>query len=218
GRLALTGKEFKLPEYVEMTARYDGTNYTTLKWATCNLGASSPSDYGDYYAWGETEPYYYYSEDGSLVWKPNRENGYDCQSYCRNEDFVEWRTAPYDGNKILKPEYDAARQNWGGSWRMPTKQEFQALVDDCDWDWITEGGHKGYKVTDTKGHSIFLPAAGLRYGSMLLNEGGYGYYWSSSLSTSNSGSASHLYFSGGYHNVSDLDDRYLGRSVRPVRE
>ncbi|MDO4950366.1 MAG: DUF1566 domain-containing protein, partial [Bacteroidales bacterium] len=175
----------------------------------------SPSDYGDYYAWGETEPYYYYSEDGSLVWKPNRENGYDCQSYCRNEDFVEWRTAPYDGNKILKPEYDAARQNLGGSWRMPTQQELYALVDDCTWKWITEDN--GYKVTDTKGNSIFLPAAGFRSDSALDYVGERGYYWSSSRHTLYSNDAGYLYFDSGNHFVGGRS-RCLGRSVRPVTE
>ena len=110
GRLPLTGEKFKeWHDYVVMSARYDGTNYTDLKWATCNLGASSPSDYGDYYAWGETEPYYV-SQD-PLTWKEGKSGGYCWQSYCGSDQFVEWNPTPYDTNSILKPEHDAARQN-----------------------------------------------------------------------------------------------------------
>ena len=215
GRLPLTGKEFKeWHDYVVMSARYDGTNYTDLKWATCNLGASSPSDYGDYYAWGETEPYY--SSQDPLTWKDGK-SGYNWPSYCGSNQFVEWNPTPYDENGILKPERDAARQNWGGNWRMPTQAEFDALVKDCTWTWITEGGHNGYNVTDNKGNSIFLPAAGCRYGSSLSYVGEIGLCWSSSLNTSYSGSAYNLNFSSGSHYVYG-SNRYFGQSVRSVTE
>ena len=218
GRLPLTG-EFKDPhEYVLMSARYDGINYTDLKWATCNLGASSPSDYGDYYAWGETKPYYYYDSPNSLQWKTGKESGYSMQSYCGSSDFTEWNPAPYE-NGILKPERDAARKNWGGNWRMPTQAEFDALKKDCTWTWITEGGHNGYKVTEKneRGNSIFLPAAGYRYGSSLSDAGQLGLYWSSSLYTSDSSRAYRLYFHGGDRNLLS-GDRSEGRSVRSVTE
>ncbi|MDO4949371.1 MAG: hypothetical protein Q4E55_04295, partial [Bacteroidales bacterium] len=119
-------------------------------------------------------------------------------------------------NKILKPEYDAARQNRGGSWRMPTQQEFNALMNDCAWEWTTEGDHNGYKVTDDYGNSIFLPAAGYYEATSLYSVGEYGFYWSSSLYT-NSSRAYYLNSANGIHRVVD-SNRYGGQSVRPVKE
>ncbi|MDO4950035.1 MAG: hypothetical protein Q4E55_07735, partial [Bacteroidales bacterium] len=115
-------------------------------------------------------------------------------------------------------EYDAARQNWGGSWRMPTKQELRELARHCEWTWTTEGGHYGYRVTERteRKNSIFLPAAGYYEGTSLDEVGACGYYWSSSLRTSNSGFAYSLYFGRGYDVPEGI--RYDGRSVRPVRE
>ena len=82
------------------------------------------------------------------------------------------------------PIYDVARAKWGSSWRLPTKTEFQELADNCSWRWTTQGGQNGYKVTGPNGNSIFLPAAGYRYESLLYRVGGGGYYWSSTPSES----------------------------------
>ena len=211
GRLPLTGEKFReWHDYVEMTA-----GGKTLKWATCNLGALTPSDYGDYYAWGETEPYY--SSQDPLTWKEGKSDGYDWPSYCGSSDFTEWNPAPYGADRILKPEHDAARQNWGGGWRMPTQAELQALRSDCTWTITTEGGHKGCNVTDKNGNSIFLPFAGNRGGSSLGSVDVYGSYWSSSFHTSNSSYAYRLNFNGGDFNTLG-DSRYKGFSVRPVTE
>ncbi len=166
----------------------------SVKWATCNVGASSPSAYGNYYAGGETTTKSEYTEG-------------NCKTYNKNLSDIA-------GN----PQYDAARANWGSPWRMPTKKEMQELVDKCTWTWTTIDGHNGYKVTSkTNGNSIFLPAAGWRHGSSSLNVGELGLYWSSSPYESGTHSAYSLGFYGGYHRV-DWGNRYGGRSVRPVSE
>ena len=100
---------------------------------------------------------------------------------------------------------------------MPTDEELEELIDKCDWQWTTQGGHNGYKVTGPNGNSIFLPAAGWRYGTSLCDAGGFGSYWSSAPYGSNALSACNLFFGSGYHNV-DRNDRSLGRSVRPVSD
>ena len=165
-------------------------------WATMNVGASSPEDYGDYFAWGETSPKSSYDEDNSKT--------YDNSSY--NHDI--------GGDSST----DAARANWGGSWRLPTKEEFQELIDNCNWTWTTLNGKAGYKVVSKKnGNSIFFPAAGSRYGTSLDYAGERGYYWSSTPPEDNSYDAYHLYFYSSNHHVSS-NYRYGGRTVRPVSE
>ena len=195
-----------------------------IKWATCNVGASNPEEYGDYFAWGEVEPYYSgLNADGSATgWKEGKSDGYCWQSYCGQSSFTEWSTAPYDATtKILKPENDAARQNWGGNWRMPTIAEQDELLNtaNCTWTWksnYNSTGVAGYIVTSKKnGNTIFLPAAGVRDGSSLDHVGFFGNYWSSSLYESGSSNAYYLYF--GSNNVGgNYGSRYYGQSVRPV--
>ena len=161
----------------------------SVKWATCNVGASKPEDYGDYFAWGETKP----------------KNSYGSSNYS------------YKGNPVTLPiSDDAARANWGGSWRMPTTAEQDELRKKCTWTWTTQNGVKGYKVTSkSNGNSIFLPAAGCRLDSSLYDAGSYGYYWSSSLYTDGPLYAWRVYFYSS--NVDGYGyDRYCGFSVRPV--
>lgn len=149
----------------------------SVKWASCNVGASSPSDYGSYFAWGETEPKNDYS------WQTYRfrvsGNSWD------NVTFSKYNTqsgrGTVDNKTVLDLSDDAARANWGGSWRMPTRSEFIELINNCTWTWTTLDGNIGYRMTSKKnGNSIFLPAAGYRFGTF-LQDGGSGYYWSSSL-------------------------------------
>ena len=115
------------------------------------------------------------------------------------------------------PTYDVARKKWGSSWRLPTRAEFQELRDKCRWEWTTQNGKRGYKVTGPNGNSIFLPAAGYRGGSSLSIAGEYGNYWSSAPNESFVSSAYYLRFYGSYRGVSWYD-RDGGRSVRPVSE
>ena len=180
-------------------SNYNGHAYVDLglpsgiKWATCNIGASSPSDYGNYYAWGETTTKSSYTESNSVTY---------------NKSF---------GGISGNPQYDAARANWGGSWRLPSKAEFEELLSKCTLTWTSQGGHNGYKVTGPNGNSIFLPAAGYRYGSSLNDAESSGYYWSSTPSGSNTQYAYVLDFDSSAHDV-DWRYRYYGRAVRPVSE
>ena len=164
-----------------------------LKWATCNVGASLPSEYGNYYAWGEIEPKENYTQENCLTW--GQEIG------------------DISGN----PQYDAARANWGGTWRMPTKSEFEELIEECEWEWTSEGENRGYRVTGTNGNSIFLPAAGGRDGTSLYYAGSYGRYWSSAPNEGDTRSAYSLDFYSDNHDTG-WTSRYDGRSVRPVSE
>ena len=165
----------------------------SVKWATCNVGASSPSDYGDYYAWGETSTKSGYDEDNSKTLYKSMGN--------------------IGGNS----SYDVASYRWGGSWRMPTKAELEELETKCTWTWTTQGGHNGYKVTGKNGKSIFLPAAGWRYGTSPDSVGEYGNYWSSTPYEGSTYCAYYLFFGSSDHYV-DWLGRYYGRSGRPVVE
>ena len=191
---------------------YNGHEYVDLglsvKWATCNVGASKPEEYGDYFAWGETQPKTTY-DWSTYKWC----NGsYDTQTkYCTNSSYgtVDYKTQ-------LELSDDAVRANWGGSWRMPTKAEQDELREQCIWSWTTQNGVNGYKVTSKKnGNSIFLPAAGYRYDSSLDYAGSYGYYWSSSLYTGDPKFAYYLYFTSVGVDW-DGNYRYIGFTVRPV--
>ena len=127
----------------------------SVKWATCNVGADSPEEYGDYYAWGETETKSSYYEGNS-------------ETYDENID------------DITGTDRDVAHVKWGGSWRMPTADEFEELMDNCDYKWTTLNGVWGGRFTSNKnGNSIFLPATGFYEGKSLEESGVYGYYWSS---------------------------------------
>ncbi len=180
----------------------------SVKWATCNVGADSPEDYGDYFAWGETSP----------------KSTYDWSTYkwCKGayDNLTKYNTksgfGTVDNKNQLDLSDDAARANWGGSWRMPTHNELTELRENCSWTWTTQNGVKGYKVTSkTNGNSIFLPAAGYRDSSSLYNAGSYGYYWSSSLYSGFPHCARYVGFDSSgvdwYYNR-----RHFGQSVRPV--
>ncbi|MEE1174608.1 MAG: DUF6035 family protein [Paludibacteraceae bacterium] len=189
-------------EYVDL-----GLPSGTL-WATCNVGATKPEEYGDYFAWGEVRPKSEYSWehykwcDGDL---------HSINKYCNDSKYGE-----VDNKTILELCDDAVNVNWGGTWRIPTKEELDELKEFTTWTWINQNGIKGYKVTSKiNGNSIFLPAAGFRYNSDLRNAGSLGYYWSSSLLTDYSYYAYRLYFYSG-DVYSDYYYRYYGQSVRLV--
>lgn len=229
--------------FVEMgVTTEDGT---VLKWATMNVGADKPQDYGDYFGWGETEPYY--SSQSPLTWKDGKSAGYAWGSYSlmypgmssytgiSKYQVADGQTSAmwyYDGQFIgdglteLERVDDAAQSNWGGTWRMPTDAEWTKLRDTnkFTWSWTSDYNGTGVsgetvtsKVPGYIGNQIFLPAAGFRDGTSLINAGSYGYYWSSSLSTGYSRSACYVYFYSGGVSRSSIN-RYCGQSVRPVSE
>ncbi len=181
-----------------------------LKWATCNVGANSPEDYGDYFAWGEVEPKTTYNLSTYKYCVDNYDNltKYCSQSSYGNNGFT-------DNKTVLDPEDDAATANWGGAWRMPTKEEQDELRENCTWTWTSQNAVYGYKVTGTNGNSIFLPVAGYMFEGALHYAGSSGYFWSSSLNSAYPNYAFSVYFNSG--NVGwYYDNRYLGQSVRPV--
>ena len=179
----------------------------SVKWATKNVGASSPSDYGGYYAWGETRT----------------KDNYDWETCfdCLDSTGASWGTYKIGGKTSISPTsgHDTARENWGGTWRIPTIAEFEELCNKCDWTWTYQGGHYGALVTSkTNGNSIFLLAAGWRYGTVTDDVGEHGDYWSSTLSSSHSDEARKLRFGSSYLDMRFGNVRKSGRSVRPVTD
>ena len=183
-----------------------------LLWATCNVGADTPEDYGDYFAWGETQPKDYY--DWSTYQHCNGSNN-TFTKYCTNSSYG--YNGFTDDLTTLEPSDDAATANWGDGWRMPTQAEFQELLDNTTVTWTTQNGVNGRLFTAANGNSLFLPATGFRSIGELNYVGNLGCYWSSSLFTSNPGDARFLYFGWGYCYMG-TSNRPLGFTVRPVRE
>ncbi len=187
-----------------------------LKWANMNVGASSPEDYGDYFAWGEVTPK---SEYNWSTYKWCNGDGVSLTKYCTDSDYGNYGNDGFVDNKtVLDAEDDAAHVNWGGDWRMPTHAECQELIDNTTSEWTTQNGVNGRKFTSkTNGKSIFLPAAGNRWNGELYNAGLDGCYWSSALNESEPDLARILRFSSGNVRTSDGCRNY-GLSVRPVRQ
>ncbi len=171
----------------------------SVKWATCNVGADSPYKAGSYFALGEVAPKSYYSQG-------NYKYNY-CGTYTK-----------YNSYGVLDPEDDAATVNWGLDYRMPTKAEFQELVDSCTWTW--DSTNKGYTATSKiNGNSIFFPAAGEYFLDRILDNGTKGYYGTSTLGGS---TAYELYFNNESWNFTAPQIsgtiRYNGMPVRPVEK
>lgn len=199
-RIAQERKKRNGHEYVDLGL--------SVKWATCNVGASKPEEYGDYFAWGETTPKSTYDWSTYKWCRGSRKN------LTKYDNEISYGTV--DNKTTLELSDDAARANWGGSWRMPTRAEQDELREKCTWTWTTQNGVKGYKVTSKiNGNSIFLPAAGYRDDSSLDNAGSFGRYWSSSLDTD----SPYLAWRVSFYSDSVYGSNYgrnYGFSVRPV--
>ena len=182
-----------------------------LLWATCNVGANTPEEYGGYFAWGETQPKDYY--DWS-TYQYCMGSSTTMTKYCDNPSYG--FNGFTDNLTTLLPEDDAATANWGSDWRMPTIGEWQELYNNTTCTWTTQNGVNGHLFTASNGNSLFLPAAGCRGGSDLNWAGSIGYYWSSSLDTDYPGRAWERVFHSDNYGV-DFSGRYYGQSVRPVR-
>ena len=192
-------------EYVDL-----GLPSGTL-WATCNVGADAPEEYGDYFAWGETAPKEVYDMS---TYKWCRGTYGTLTKYCTDSVY-----GTVDGKTMLEPEDDAAYMNWGALWCMPTNDQFEELLNGCNIEQTTMNGVTGHLVTGPNGNSIFLPAAGYCNYESLNNEGEGGFYWSNKLDT---------YFNHAYNlsvtswdsspwNNIDVFSRLSGLTVRPVR-
>ena len=180
----------------------DGHEYVDLGlpsgtlWATCNVGATKPEEYGGFYAWGEIE----------------EKDKYDWNTYIHCNGSIE--TCHDIGDDIAGTEYDVAHVNWGGLWRMPSKDQIKELVENCTRDRINQYGLNGLVITGSNGATLFLPAAGYKK-TYHLSEGMIGYFWSSELYLNQEFRAYCLFFYGAawYHSH---ENRFLGFTVRPV--
>ena len=169
----------------------------SVYWASCNLGAEKPEEYGDYYAWGETKPKYRFN--------PEDYTYYNVSTTLYNEI----------GNDISGTEYDAATVNLGSDWRMPTESEMRELIDRCSWEWMQLSGINGYKVIGPNGNSIFLPQTGHKYYDL----GGWNersYYHTSTQERNDA--AYHLDFSNSFLGITGYmtAHKFYGISIRPV--
>jgi formylglycine-generating enzyme required for sulfatase activity len=181
-------------------------------WATCNIGATKPEDYGDYFAWGETQP----------------KQVYDWSNYKWGNYYVQGGLSKYvttsehgtvDYKTELEPEDDAASVHWGPAWRMPSQTQQQELAEKCSWTWTTMNDVNGYMVTGPNGNTLFLPAAGSYEGSSNYDEGSAGDYWSRSLRVNLAIYSFTFHLYGGYYGNVNLyeETRERGLSVRAVR-
>ena len=182
----------------------------SVKWATCNLGAEQPWEYGDSYAWGEVTTKSSYTQDNYKYG-----NGSKVTKYCKNysngyQNFT-------DGKNMLEIKDDAAYQTKGNAWRIPTSAEIQELISSCTWTYTTLNGRKGYKVTSNKlgftNNSIFLPGCGIK-GQTASTAG---YYWSNENQLGNTDAtlARCLHFTQSVVETNNYK-RYYGLNIRPV--
>ncbi len=178
----------------------------SVQWATCNVGASQPTGYGELYAWGETTP------KSDYTWKNYR---WSLGTY---ETLIKYCAA--DGQRVLLADDDAATVNMGGEWRTPTVAELIELVEGCEWHWTENFGGLGaigqVGISKINGNVIFLPAAGFGEGASITDRGVYGGYWSSTTDLENAYNAHYYNF---YDRSLNRFNNYRchGRSVRAVR-
>ncbi len=164
-----------------------------LKWATCNIGAAAPNESGDYFAWGEINPKAEFTEA-------------NCTSYGLNMNDIA-------GN----PQYDAARAIWGATWKVPSKKDFEELMNECTWEWMVINGKGCKKVTGPNGNYIILPITGYQYGTSFYMED-FGYYWTSTPISTYEQFSYDFFFDEEYNLSMGFDERCYGQAIRPVSE
>ena len=186
----------------------------SVKWAACNVGASSPSEYGMYFAWGEIV------EKEEYTWKSYRFRirGNSPESATFSHYNTKKGKGVVDNRTLLLLDDDAAFSNWGGDWRIPTRAEWDELLQKCVLTWTRKDGVLGALVTSSiNGNSIFLPAAGYRQDKRHLDEAALGHYWSSTLNSDSPHFAYRLFFTR-QQSMTYNSFRSDGFSIRPVRE
>lgn len=182
----------------------------SVKWATFNVGANKPEEYGEYYAWGEIEQKGNYEWDTYYYWH----NDLGFFKYCTDS-----HSGTVDNRIVLYPGDDVAHVKWGGNWRMPTSDEIEELVHSCTWKWTTYNGVNGMKVIGSNGNSIFLPAAGYRESLSFSSRGSCGNYWSNTLVDNINDLACGLRFNISNHEYwPGSNRRFIGQTIRPVTD
>ncbi len=207
---------------------HKGHNYVDLglsvKWATCNIGASTPENFGSHFAWGETSTKKVYTWE-TYKWSKGTEHL--LTKYNTNEAHTDAKNPVVDNKIILDKEDDAAAVHWGGNWRTPTLEEWLELIEQCQWDWTIMNYTCGWKITASNGNSIFLPAAGIVSVDSIVgtgkndNEQYYASYWSNSIAKDYPYAAWHLHcVTPSTTSLMDVRfySRYYGRTIRPVCE
>jgi len=173
-----------------------------ILWASCNIGASSPSEIGDYFAWGEKE-----SKDAY---------GWETYRLCRGSYDSIFKYTENDGKRVLDSQDDVAKSMLGGEWRIPTKEDMEELVEECEWKWTRGNGHLGWKVIGPNNNYIFLPASGAASSYRIAGVNELGRYWTATRDDSDY-SAYNLRFKDGTDTIVVVDDtRFYGRTIRPV--
>jgi uncharacterized protein (TIGR02145 family) len=179
----------------------------SVKWATCNIGAKDPTEYGDYFAWGETVTKSNFCKNNCETYI---EENAILKLFCNNS-LKHKVTTDIKGNSA----FDVATSHWGKPWRMPSKEEFEELISRCKWEWIFIGKIYGYKITAVNNNHIFLPAAGAFVDNSLFFSNSQCNYWSSTPKR-NSLSNSFYLSSSSYKYEIHSWSRYIGRSIRAV--
>ncbi len=197
-------------EYVDL-----GLPSGTL-WATCNMGAAKSTEYGDLFAWGETETKDTFWVENYKFYNIKNIEAKEIKVTKYNTDST---LADFDGKAVLESQNDVAFVSWGGDWRMPTKEELQELANGCDWEWTANFENSGAAgrigKSKTNGNTIFLPGAGFGERNGCNGRGHCGFYWSCSLVLKSLGAASCLFFNKAYFYATS-DWRYRGFAVRAV--
>ena len=185
------------PSGNESSNMINGHEYVNLglsvKWATCNVGASNPKSFGNYYAWGElnTKPYYSYD---------------NCDTYYEELNDISG-----------KPKYDVARNKWGKTWRIPTKAEMEELIYNCSWEYENDNGVAYYRIIGPSGNYIYLPVSG--YYEYSYEDMYSGQYWTSTPDKTNDYSSNSYALIFDEDEIRVMKKvRYLGRTIRPVSE
>ena len=200
-----------------VSGSYEGHDYVDLGlpsgtlWATCNVGAEMPEGYGDYFAWGETQPKSIYDWN---TYKYGFVNSFD--NVLLTKYNTDSRYGEVDNITVLQASDDAATANWGSGWCMPTREQWKELRDKTTRTWTVQNGVSGYLLVATNGGQLFLPASGYHNDDNLNSVEVDGIYWSSSLYEGIPDGAYDFGFYSGNSYV-DLNFRCIGQSVRPVR-
>ena len=173
-----------------------------LLWADCNIGAKSPYEAGNYYAWGETNVKKDYSLRTYKWWQNDKMTKYTSE----------------DGRKILEGDDDAAIKYLGSFCRMPTVKDFKELKKECTWSWVSVNGMGGFIIKGHNGNTIFLIAAGYHYDKELHGCGEYSFYWMSDVSTMDYNMARAFIYGKSFTDIGSMYNRFTGMTIRPVAD